>query len=456
MAPRHVYLTHSRFLREEGRLTVVWKSKIHGLLRSKLHMNVSRVDSMKVIFLVVAVLVAAVRAAAPLYRKDDSNGIADHYIVAMKKGLPASTIQSHFDSIRAKTLKMATGKKGFVRSYEIGEFHAYHIECDEATLRVIRDSELIDYVSSDGLLRMQTPVSPMLDPVGQLIPQTHDMSWGLGRISHRLANVTKYTSVGLLPGSQPSIAYVLDSGIRTTHHEFGSRASWGKTFIEDCLDDDEDGHGTHVAGIIMGDTTGVDNTTLGIAIKVINQGQGPISAMVAGLEWAVQHAQNNSHIDRSVINISIGSDYCQMFNDAVKATVDAGMTVVVAAGNGGIDACTQSPASEPSAITVGAIDSLDNRVCNYGSCVDIFAPGINILSTFNGDNMDYAILSGTSMASPHVTGLAAYLIARKNLTTPGDVWECIKELATPDQVQNATEGTPNLIAFNGGPTELNE
>ncbi|KAI1821248.1 peptidase S8/S53 domain-containing protein [Xylaria intraflava] len=300
-------------------------------------------------------------------------------------------------------------------------------------------------------MRVHPPASLDPAPEGQLVPQNDDHLWGLGRISHRQANITGYASVGLPAGGKPSIAYVLDSGIRTTHHEFGGRASWGKTFVDGTQDDDEDGHGTHVAGIIMGDTTGVDNTTLAIAVKVANDGKGLVSGMIAGLDWIVQHARNGSHIGRSVINISMGGAYCQGFNDAVEAVVAAGITVVIAAGNAGIDACGTSPASAPNAITVGAIDSLDNRVYNYGHCVDIFAPGVGIRSTFNRNNRDYAVLSGTSMASPHVAGLAAYLTARKNLTTPQTLWDYMRKLATPHQVKNAIGGSPNLIGFNGGP-----
>jgi len=180
-------------------------------------------------------------------------------------------------------------------------------------------------------------------------------------------------------------------------------------------------------------------------------------------------------------------------NQAVDAAVSEGMTVMTAAGNAGVDACDTSPASSKSAgmwpfpslpltkthslilfwvdykspklhqrrsnadpfsftiVTVGAITSQDQRVFNYGKCINVFAPGADIWSSFNTDDRSYMNLTGTSMASPHVAGLAAYLLARENLTSPEDVRDRITQLATPDKVVNAGEGSPNLIAFNGNP-----
>ncbi|KAI3322022.1 subtilisin-like protease [Xylariaceae sp. AK1471] len=405
--------------------------------------------------LALVTLATGILAAAPLLRRDDPDSISDNYIVVMKKGLENQAIQAHFDLVRSDLSNLPGGKRGFVREYHIEEFNAYHVECDETTLQDIQNHELVDYVSHDVLVRTQRATPPAPGPAGHVIPDAYVSSWGLGRISHRLANDTRYAGVALPLGGQPSTAYVIDTGVRITHREFGGRAIQGPTFIDDCSDDDEDGHGTHVAGTIMGATTGVDNTTLAISLKFIQDGLGPGSGMIAALDWAVQHARNASNITRSVVNLSCGSGFDEASNDAINAAVAAGMTVVVAAGNDWVDACNGSPASAPSAITAGAIDSLDNRAYNYGPCVDMFAPGVNILSSFHGDDQDYATLSGTSMAAPHIAGLAAYLMAREDLTTPEAVWNRIKELATPDQVIDAKDGSPNLIAFNGNPAELN-
>ena len=160
-------------------------------------------------------------------------------------------------------------------------------------------------------------------------------------------------------------------------------------------------------------------------------------------------------ISRSVINISIGCELEPVTNDAVKHAVQAGMTVVVAAGNQGIDACGISPASVEEAITVGSIDRDDKRsgFSNWGACIDIFGPGTNVRSASNRNDTGYAYMGGTSMSSPHVAGLVTYLMAREpDLRTPEQVKQRIMELATLDKVTNAN-GTANMIIFNGNDIE---
>ncbi|KAI0394828.1 subtilisin-like protease [Xylariaceae sp. FL0594] len=400
-------------------------------------------------------LVTGIFASAPLFFKDHPDRIPDHYIVVLKNGIGRGAVQAHFDAVRTNSLAaVGKDKKGFVREYHIGDYHGYHIQCDEEALRTLREHEHVDYVYHDSTIRRQSPLPVNVGKPGPARPDTLPQSWGLGRISHRDANVSSYGHyvVPAVPACrEPSVAYVVDSGVRITHQEFGGRASWGANFVND-INEDLAGHGTHVAGIIMGATTGVDNTASVIAVKVLEKNNGPVSAGIAGIDWAVQHAKNASQIQRSVINLSIGMDSCIPMNHAVDAAVAEGMTVVIAAGNDGKDACGTSPASAKSAITVGAIDRQDKRSFNFGTCLDVFAPGVDILSAFHDSDQSYANLTGTSMASPHVAGLAAYLLAREEgLASPADVAACIGRLATPGRVVDPGEGSPNLIAFNGNP-----
>ncbi|KAI8635463.1 subtilisin-like protease [Xylariaceae sp. FL1651] len=414
---------------------------------------------MKFIILALATLAMGALAAAPLFRKDDPDSIADNYIVVMRTGLDRQAVQTHFESVQTTSLNLSGGKRGFVRQFHIEEFHAYHVECDEAMLQDIRNHEFVDYVSHDSVVRPYESVPRHAGAAGLLTPQVYVSPWGLSRISHREPSLHGYVGTPVPQNSTPSIAYVIDSGIRITHQEFGNRTSWGANFVDDSPDEDELGHGTHVTGTIIGKSTGVSKTSLAIAVKIFNaEGYGLVSAFIAGLDWAVQHAQNASSISRSVVNASLGSGVDKTVNDAIQNAISAGMTVVVAAGNSNTDACTTSPASAPDAITVAASDSNDLRAwfSNYGTCVDIFAPGADVRSSFNGNDSDYANLSGTSMATPHVAGLAAYLMARENLTTPKAVRDRILQLATPDKVNDTGPGTPNLIAFNGNPAELSE
>lgn len=178
-------------------------------------------------------------------------------------------------------------------------------------------------------------------------------------------------------------------------------------------------------------------------MKVLdNDGSGSNSQVMAGIQWAVTDANNNGRISRSVISMSLGGGYSAQSNRAVAQAVSAGMFVAVAAGNNGDDASNYSPGSEASACTVGATDSNDNRASfsNYGRLVDIFAPGVNILSTWIGSNTATNTISGTSMATPHIAGLAAYLIALEGTRSPAALCSRIQSLSTKNVIANAGSG----------------
>lgn len=209
---------------------------------------------------------------------------------------------------------------------------------------------------------------------------------------------------------------------------------------------DENGHGTHCSGTIAGSTYGVAKKANLVAVKVLDKsGSGTTSGVISGIQWVGNNANTNS-----VLSMSLGGTYSSALNSAVKSTVGKGVTVVVAAGNDDDDAGNYSPASEPTAITVGAIDADDNRASfsNYGSLVDVFAAGVNVLSSWIGSTTATNTISGTSMATPHIAGLAAYLIALEGITTPAAVQSRIKALATSGKIIDA-ESANNLIGYNG-------
>jgi len=245
--------------------------------------------------------------------------------------------------------------------------------------------------------------------------------------------------------------YVLDSGIRITHKEFGGRAIWGANFINGSSDTDEVGHGTHVAGIIGGKTYGVAKGCKMIAVKVLDKhGLGTMSGILQGLQWAVNDAKKRGITKTAVINASLGGPYTEIGNAAVKAATKLGITCVTSAGNEGDDAANYSPSSAPSAITVGSIDSAGYRSIwsNYGAMVDIFAPGSDILSAGHLSDTDSLYMSGTSMAAPHVAGLAAYFMAKEGLRGSTAVTNRI--IAAADPVVGLAMGSPERIAYNGG------
>ncbi|KAI1502424.1 peptidase S8/S53 domain-containing protein [Biscogniauxia marginata] len=406
---------------------------------------------MNIFNFLLAIVASVVLAKAPLVNRNHPDLIDNNYIVVMKKGVDPKAIHAYYSSMKATTGKLASGKRGFVRHFQVHDFNAYHVECDEEMLEDIRGNDI-----ANSWVTLQAPIPQGLPGPQTSLPCQADQStpWGLGRISHRMPGIATYVDV-IAPRSR---AYMLDTGIRITHQEFGGRAIWGKNFIEGSPDQDEAGHGTATAGIVGGATVGVDNSTLLIAVKVLDKnGVGSTSSSIDGINWAVDNARDANGISRTVINMSLGGPLEQAMNDAIQAAVEAGMAIVVAAGNANNDSCQSSPASAPNAITVGAIDQQDRRssYSNWGGCVDIFAPGDGIRTASYWSDDAYVAPSGTSVACPHVAGLATLLRAREDLPAPIDVWNRIFKLGTKDRVQDA-RNSANLIAFNGNPAELEE
>ncbi|KAI7261118.1 hypothetical protein KC345_g9892 [Hortaea werneckii] len=276
--------------------------------------------------------------------------------------------------------------------------------------------------------------------------------YGLARLSTRAnatGNVYNYDSTA----GAGAFAYVVDTGINTQHRDFQGRAVLGASFPNSQANSDGNGHGTHVAGIIGSATYGVAKKSTLIAVKVLsNSGSGYLSDVIAGIEWAVNNATASKRIGKSVMNLSLGSAKSQVVNDAVNAAVQAGMFVAVAAGNNGADAAGYSPASEPLACTVGAIDSKNAAASfsNYGTSLEIWAPGVSILSTWIGSNSATATLSGTSMASPHIAGLAAAFYGQGFGGLGREMCGLILSLATRDIISPAPRGgSVNFVAYNG-------
>lgn len=272
-------------------------------------------------------------------------------------------------------------------------------------------------------------------------------TWGLDRIDQRALPLDQrynYTTQGLTVH-----VYVIDTGVRATHSEFGGRVSGGFTVINDGQGTgDCNGHGTHVAGTIGGATYGVAKRVTIHPVRVLNcAGSGAYSGVIAGLEWVAAH-----RIKPAVANMSLGGTKSVAVNDAVKNAISKGVVFVVAAGNESSDACNVSPASVNEAITVGATTNTDSRssFSNFGKCLDIFAPGTSILSTWQTSNSATKTLSGTSMASPHVAGTAALYLQANPLATPAQVANAFVNAATPNRVTSPGTGSPNRLLYTIG------
>ena len=267
--------------------------------------------------------------------------------------------------------------------------------------------------------------------------------WNLDRIDQRSRTMSR-TYRPMDDGSSVH-AYVIDTGVKITHKQFGGRATYGWDFYDgDRYADDCHGHGTHVAGTIGGSTYGAAKRVKLVAVRVLNcSGAGYLSDVIDGVNWVTDHA-----IKPAVANMSLGSEYSSSLERAVQASIDSGVTYVVAAGNSNQEASYSSPAGLPSAITVAATDSRDRRASfsNWGPSVDLFAPGVSILSAYKGTTTSTAIMSGTSMAAPHVTGAAAMVLDAAPTWTPRQVRDFLVAKATTGVVVDR-KYAPNRLLF---------
>ncbi|WP_328740518.1 S8 family peptidase [Streptomyces erythrochromogenes] len=268
-------------------------------------------------------------------------------------------------------------------------------------------------------------------------------SWGLDRIDQAAtAGDQKYTYPD--GGGEGVTAYVIDTGVRTTHKDFGGRATSGFDAIDnDETADDGNGHGTHVAGTIAGAAHGVAKKAKIVAVRVLDDnGSGTTEQVVAGIDWVTQN-----HSGPSVANMSLGGGADEALDAAVKRAIDAGVSFAVAAGNESSDAGQGSPSRVPEALTVASSteDDQQSDFSNFGAVVDLYAPGSEITSAWNDSDTGVKTISGTSMASPHVAGAAALYLAAHPSATPADTAAALTGAATKGAIKNPSSGTANKL-----------
>ncbi|MFF4605028.1 S8 family peptidase [Streptomyces sp. NPDC001339] len=274
--------------------------------------------------------------------------------------------------------------------------------------------------------------------------QDNPPSWGLDRIDQAdTQGDKKYKYPD--GGGEGVTAYVIDTGVHISHKDFGGRASFGFSAVDGSNKaEDDNGHGTHVAGTIAGEAHGVAKKAKIVAVKVLDaQGSGSTEQVVAGIDWVTKN-----HKGPSVANMSLGgAGVDEALDAAVKKSIDSGVTYGVAAGNESSDAGQSSPARVPEAITVASSTNQDQQsdFSNYGSVVDLYAPGSDITSDWNSGDDATKTISGTSMATPHVVGAAALYLAGHQDAKPADVEKALTAGATPDKISNPSQGTPNKL-----------
>jgi subtilisin family serine protease len=397
-------------------------------------------------------LLSLALAAAPVKNADLSAELTvpNKYIVTYKTGTSSGSRKKHEEDITKKAKKK--NKKGVVDAIDLGALQGYVAEIPPSELPDIVNSNLVDYIEKDSVVNVSRVAASTEQLQKRAYTTQVNAAWGLARISHSGGGTGSFGTgyyYDTTAGTGVRV-YVVDTGIRTTHTEFGGRAIWGANFITGSPNTDEFGHGTHVAGTIAGKTFGVAKSATVVAVKVLDKtGSGTMSGIILGLNWAVNNAKARNAPKKSVVNMSLGGAYTASVNAAVKAATDAGLTVVVAAGNSNDDSSYYSPASAPSAITVGAVEGTNTRTwfSNYGTLVDIFAPGDAVISSYHTSDSATRYLAGTSMASPHVAGLAAYFIAKEGLSGSVAVTNRILTAAVSGVVGDAAGGA-NRVAYN--------
>jgi len=345
------------------------------------------------------------------------------YIVILKDNVTARSATPQ----TATALTQQYG--GSVRSTWTAALHGFSARMSEAQARRLAADPRVSYVQADA-------------EVHALATQTNPPSWGLDRIDQRNLPLDNSYTYATTAGNVH--AYIIDTGIRITHTTFGGRATWGHNSV-DTNNTDCNGHGTHVAGTVGGSQYGVAKGVRLHAVKVLNcQGSGTTAQVADGINWVAGNA-----VKPAVANMSLGGGVNTTLDNAVSNAINMGVTFAIASGNSNADACNFSPARVAAAITVNATDINDARASfsNFGTCTDIFAPGVNITSSWNTSDTATNTISGTSMATPHVAGAAALWLADHPGDTPAQVATGLINASTPNKVTNPGSGSPNRLLY---------
>jgi subtilisin family serine protease len=380
----------------------------------------------------LAALTAGVAGATPAVPADGTvvaanaaNAVKDRYIAVLRE-TPETAKPGFARWLAARYNATVTAEYG-------SAVRGFTVTLSEKGARRLAAHPAVAYVEQDRTVATTLATQP-------------GAPWGLDRIDQRaLPLAGTYVS----PNTGAAVtAYILDTGVRLTHSEFAGRARSGYDFIDKDSDaSDCQGHGTHVAGTVAGKTYGVAKQAKIVSVRVLDcNGSGSYSAIIAGVDWVTKNA-----VKPAVANMSLGGSASATLDTAVKNSIASGITYAVAAGNENKDACTVSPARQPDAITVGATDVNDARApfSNHGPCLDVFAPGSAVLSATKGGDTSSGTMSGTSMATPHVAGVAALYLAANPAWTPADVRAAMVTDSTAGRVTGRAAGSPDTLLYTG-------
>lgn len=375
----------------------------------------------------------ATAAEGQIVGAGQGRAVPGSYVVVLKDEVAPNAVE-----VNRVASGLAARFGGHVGRTYASALRGFSVTMGEPQARSLAADPAVAYVEQDAILTIsQTQSSPP--------------SWGLDRADQRdlpLNEEYQYATT-----ADNVNAYVIDTGIRTTHSTFGGRAASGYDFVDDDTDaTDCNGHGTHVAGTIGGGEYGMAKGARLYGVRVLDcQGSGTTSQVVAGIDWVTNNA-----VKPAVANMSLGGGVQRSIDDAVRKSINAGVTYALAAGNGDAlgraqDACRTSPARVTEAITVSATDRNDKKAswANYGRCVDLFAPGVGITSAWIDDDTATKTISGTSMATPHVAGAAALYLAANPSASPQQVGDALVAAATDGKVDSPGRNSPNKLLYTG-------
>ncbi|KMS66337.1 serine protease [Streptomyces viridochromogenes] len=351
----------------------------------------------------------------------DPGSVSGSYLVTLKGGTKAPSAAG----------KSLADKYGAKISHTYGTvLNGYAVRADERQAKRLAADSRVASVVQDTRVTLEHN-------------QKNPPSWGLDRIDQANLPLDKSYTWPESAGAGVTV-YVIDTGIRISHKDFGGRASHGWDFVgNDRTASDGNGHGTHVAGTIAGGRYGVAKNAKVVAVRVLdNAGGGTTAQVIAGIDWVTKHARKPA-----VANVSLGGYRNAQLDAAVRNSIASGVTYTVAAGNDGLPAGLYSPAAVQEALTVGATDKNDARASfsNFGSVLDVFAPGVGITSASYANDTGRATYSGTSMASPHVAGVAALYLADHPKARPAQVSKAVVAQAVSGKVSGRGLGSPNEL-----------